>query len=579
MNIHKLFFSLALFAAFAFTLHVTSMSQENTTFDFNKEGLEEVTHKLLNAVQRYIPTALKQNGIKKTSNAKALITNAIQKALRDTDTPKALNNPNAEQIAAFTQQLTRGFEKALKELYTMPADLGWCSCPNAPESMRIALILQVVNDARKTRNPASRLVYTSIASGEMLLDYLIISELIEYGFKDIQVNFIELGLLDVPEIQSIIKKADDAKNEADLAIYEQMMDPNMDPYFEAEHNDTWNNAYDRQAHAENLLDNALKFQDHLMAFKNKLDAQAAGNAEITINHYTHVSDYLARAKQYPREKTDILILVDPSVDLYPLKDSIGAQAFAVQSGAIENFNEMDDTVVVFIPRTGAQDIKMYSNADLESLSYDDPFNLAFEWVSAVVYETQDVEKIQKDLSKPFDHTSFILRRVQQKFPQRVHRIQNPPKDNSSFERTETIFWLSDAYLVLQDIIREGLSDVDPSIYEISYPTALDDKPRLRKLDAEEYKTKDVITPYIGAGLDDYKLVSPSPEARKVPARKKKLTAAALASKKKAGAKASSLAGEAPASSQGSWETLSTKTYNPEQEVESDTSSTLGALQN
>lgn len=526
MNTKRLLLSLSALIAIGLTFKIMPMQSEAAPFTLDKEGLENVCKDLFKKTRQLIKEAsagtrytMRPNLSETEAQAnKSTINRVITQALSEVNVSKALKNAAPEQVAALTAQLKRITEAVIFERYTKPADLKWCSCDNAPEYMRVALVVHIANDARKERDLNKRIVYTSIASGSMLLDYLIVSELIHYGFKNIQVNAIELGLLDIPEIQAIINQANTAeKKQLDLVAQHTASYPGDFPT-------GWLKASEQQYHAENLLNDALNSRSYFLAFERKVKEKADPKGiKVESNHYDHMGDYIARAKKYDFEKTDILILVDPSSDIYPLKNSIGAQAFALQFSTNSDasyFDMMDHSLILFMPSTGLNDMKLYSNINFEYLDSQDLMRNVYEEISELIYEAQDVAAVRRNANLPFHYNSFIINKAHEKFGDQGTNAENQAAKNPYEDEYADlkVYWLSDAYLALQDVVRDGLSNVNTAaVYEIAYPIKGRPNPILRRINASQYQNEDVITPNIGAALQEsgYKLIQPSPAARTI----------------------------------------------------------------
>ena len=448
-------------------------------FDLNLEELQKVTKEFTNTLLHNLSRLTKDDS-SRFSSPESLIDEAFNQTLPTINVAKALNIPDAEHVSALTDQLRRISTIAIKELiFTDPEELTWCACPNAPSDMRLALVVEIINDARKTRNPHTRLVYTSLAAGGLLFDYIVMSELVRYGFSNIRINLIDIQLLDLPDLDAIFKQAENIERTIKA--------------LPATAHTEWQRISPLQVHAEFLKDQALKHTSYLISFRHKLDALTQEEIRphrrpIALKHYTHVDDYIARARRHPSERTDILLLIDPSTHLHPLKDSIGANAFAIQNGAHKKLKQSKETFVVFIPKTNIADIRLYSNVDFKNRLGIDPLSTLHDIISFAIRKTQ--------FFTPNDYTSYLLNLIQEMTPQ-----------------TATIFWISDAYLTLQDLVRDTLADKKTAaVYDLAYPTPLRTYPMINKINPITYPNSDVVTTNIGAALimDNYKPLALSP---------------------------------------------------------------------
>jgi hypothetical protein len=81
-------------------------------------------------------------------------------------------------------------QKANKEIET--ADFGWCDCDNAGGNARISFSNDVISHVSKSfPEKSQKIVITSYGSGSLLNEYLIVSELLELGFKNLDINLID----------------------------------------------------------------------------------------------------------------------------------------------------------------------------------------------------------------------------------------------------------------------------------------------------------------------------------------------------------------------------------------------------
>ncbi len=435
-----------------------SSSLDNPLLSLNNQDLEEVMQQIFDIIEKQLPDDMKyhptEEKVRAQAEKKDLIDNAIQMALKTVDISPALQKKDASEIKALKNQLDRILHRAFTELNVLPKEsaLHWCTCPNAPFPLRIALIVRVVNDARKEKNPNEYLGYTSIAAGALLLDYLIVAELIEYGFKEIQVNFIEPEILDLYDIDILATKAE-----------KQVKEPS----------------------AHESFINALNASMYLSTFKEKINALAQQKIAprsdrldpITIDSYRHETAYIDRARQYKSERTDILMLVDAAGFLYGVKDPIDAHGFVITRTSPDKNNPVwyrnINQFIVFLPSSGPQNITSYSNIELNT--HPDMKNL---------YD-KVVEVIRANTS-PYS-VSNIFRKV-------VTLVQ---ENNDSLKKSSKspfyVLWISEAYLVLQDIARQAMNP-SGAVYVLSKYD------QLKRLDLREVQTAELISSRTGVHL-------------------------------------------------------------------------------
>src|SRR5260221_9089775 len=188
-----------------------------------------------------------------------------------------------EQEEVFKEVLGRIMANAFIELILkdVSESLEWCTC--TAEYKRIALALLMVNEIReKFQNPNERIVYTSFASGSLLQDYVILSELL-LSHNNILVNLIDLEYPDVPALAKKNLKAKEARN---LHILEMKT---------------------RQENAEMIDSFKVKIAQIISTrrWANKLK-----NPHFDVSVYQNAYTYISRAKTNPQEKSNVLLMVD-----------------------------------------------------------------------------------------------------------------------------------------------------------------------------------------------------------------------------------------------------------------------------
>ena len=81
------------------------------------------------------------------------------------------------------------------------SELFACDCTKS--GGRILLALTIINDAQQTfKDRDQKIVYTSLASGSLLQDWLILKELLT-EFTNVEINLIDIGYLSPAEYQKL----------------------------------------------------------------------------------------------------------------------------------------------------------------------------------------------------------------------------------------------------------------------------------------------------------------------------------------------------------------------------------------
>lgn len=92
-------------------------------------------------------------------------------------------------VRLFTR--LRNFYFEFKKVGSVNA-LSWCLCAQASAQDRMLLLLFMLNDiCSKKYDLSKKIVFTSLATGGARLEFFIVVMLVELGFKDIEINFID----------------------------------------------------------------------------------------------------------------------------------------------------------------------------------------------------------------------------------------------------------------------------------------------------------------------------------------------------------------------------------------------------
>jgi hypothetical protein len=160
----------------------------------------------------------------------------------------------------------------------------WCSCRKARASTRLYLVTHIINELAG-RDKNKELVYVSFGSGKLLQDYLIIKGLVAAGFKNINVNLIDLGYANTSNIS--------INNGIDVDDFLKTFCRKKGESFDE--------------------------KDSLCAF---CKLAKSCNCIKKINSYTTYFDFL---KTWGKNRVDILLLIDPMklfAELLETKDPI-----------------------------------------------------------------------------------------------------------------------------------------------------------------------------------------------------------------------------------------------------------------
>jgi len=188
----------------------------------------------------------------------------------------------------MTRVMTNCFiEFALKD---QNKKMNWCTCIAEPK--RIALVILMATDARNSFAVSKKLIYTSFASGGLMQDYLLVSELFE-TFTDIDVNLIDLVYPDVLTLKAVKKQEEKIKREKKKGYSARL-----------EHMDSLIKFHE----SAQLIDMFKTRIAQQISLKNK---NKQYHFEVTV--YDNGYQYAQYAQKNPDEKSDILYLTDPAV--------------------------------------------------------------------------------------------------------------------------------------------------------------------------------------------------------------------------------------------------------------------------
>lgn len=166
-------------------------------------------------------------------------------------------------------------------------DLTWCSCRQFLPHERIFFIIQLILDIEQQFPDKKKpVVYTSLASGGLLQDYLTIQELILSGYNNIVINIIDAIYPDLTKLPKTY--ADRIKQLNKLKSSGKEKSPEA-----------------------SIIENSLRIEN----FQYHLGVLASNHPEIkpslNFNYFRSAHEYIMDVDDGMRPKTTVLIMVDP----------------------------------------------------------------------------------------------------------------------------------------------------------------------------------------------------------------------------------------------------------------------------
>ena len=391
-----------------------------------------------------------------------------------------------QQTKAIQEQelqwmLERMMANALVELLLQDVSqsLDWCTC--TAEYKRITLAILLVNETReKFPNKNQHIVYTSFASGDLLQDYVALSELL-LSYTDILVNFIDLEYPDIPALAKKNLRAEEPRN---LHILE--------------------------------MTNKQEQADIIDSFKVKI-AQVISERSIDVNYnfevniYQNAYEYIARVQKNPAEKSNILILVDPSVF------SFGIEDFPSLANIIDVWIDQEKAPVftIYLPRhhgahlyqareTVSPKIMQYLHNQLLPLivrtgasKYYTP-RLANELLKKVIFDKQITDEVLTSSFPQLMQTRANLKK-QALEDGYIEDLLQPLTPIKLGDVPVLLSWGTDAHISFQDLVWDALAPnaIVYQLYAIDPTRNGDENNKIIKINLEVYKKADVITPNSG----------------------------------------------------------------------------------
>lgn len=471
------------------------------------QGLvKDVWEKCLKALEVKFPGLIQEDGFDKgvlnviwgfekhpnTDENILFIKNTVQSVITKTQMPfmRFDKKTKATQEQALKWMLERMMGNALVELLLQDVSesLYWCTC--TAEYKRITLAVLVVNEVReKYPDKNQRIVYTSFASGNLMQDYVILSELL-VSHTNVLVNLIDL---EYPDIPALAKKDLDIRNPHDLHVVEMK---------------------NRQEQAD-IIDSFKIKMAQIVSTK-----QAIGtNYNFEVSVYQSAYEYIARVQKNPDEKSNILILVDPNVGSFGIAD------FPSLANVINVWVDQEKAPVftLYLPRH--QGVHLYELIELENKPLTvSPKAMQYlrNQLLALIASTGASKNYTPQLVQALLARTFLNEKVTDKamarvgFPQLMQMRANVRKrafqegylgDNILQSLTpikfgdtpELLSWGTDAHISFQDLVWDALAPnaIVYQLYATDPVRLLDEDKKIIKVSPEVYKKSDVITPNSG----------------------------------------------------------------------------------
>ena len=381
---------------------------------------------------------------------------------------------NIETIGEFKELL-----KQILETYYKARDEGkfhWCEC--VQEGKRITLIIAILKDLEEKRpDKNDLLVYTSLAAGELMQDYLLVLELIRAGYKDIQVNIIDVGYPDVP----ILGK-------------EFLYRPSV----------------------LGSLETIKKNREIIERFTTEVENYAKENsAQMNIAIYNEGYTHL----NYLSKSSNIFLMVDPGgalLRIAPFPSEANVFAISIQDRGSPQF-------YLFVPRH--QGVQLYEKvlyADdkaVQSLKQE-LFEIINKTSAKDSYDAEFITKLHDEfLTKRISFREKKLREIVEKAIEKLTDKNSTPQEiresEGKIKKAEKawneidyhpIGYFSDPHVFFQDFAWEASAE-NSIIYTLAQQDPLyfktvpqPDTSKIVKIDVDAYKKQDVITPNVGTWL-------------------------------------------------------------------------------
>jgi hypothetical protein len=316
--------------------------------------------------------------------------------------------PDAAAMVFFKSTLQRMIYSSIMNLYSELPLFKWCDCIS--DAQRITLAINVVNDICKQYSPNKSkgpLRYTSIATGSLLQDYIILEELKVRGFTKMTINLIDPGYFSPAEIENLKKfmplpkdkkhadhllaiareadklasKVEEAEEIAEKEKLQEVRSKlrtvrdrkfvieelkraqekagvegafgSYSATFEAkmdELSDTSSDSSENEQKSE-MSDDHEKFLNTVTLTEFTKRMKEGSGTDIEVIAWENAYDYFERAKKYPDKRSDVFLLIDPDMGYFvqPSYPSLANVIRLMPSG-----NQQEDVYVINPLHSSAQ---------------------------------------------------------------------------------------------------------------------------------------------------------------------------------------------------------------------------------
>jgi len=407
------------------------------------ENIEKIIKQKYGTLLGSILTAFeKKDSHEFLRNTIGTLVNVQSSNLQDSFKPQS--SQPIDELKSLVKSLL--YDYFLMKWTTTKLDL--CTC--TPIGLRLTLIIEILNETKKLYpNKTQPLVYTSLGSGGLLQDYLTLKQLIEAGYKDIKVNLIDLTY---PE------------------VIEEYIDPER---------------IKDESEAEYTHLDFIKEHPTFEPFEQQLKKIArANNSSIIISTYNTAEWYKYQAQETEPEKSNILVMVDPDVIIryYELLKAFPSEAsiLGIKIGATE-----EPAFYLFVPRQGKP--QLFAN---EKQSSQHNFETLKKGLINLIKDTGQITVGPETVKHTYSANL-------------INKVINKKSD---LKINEIIFY-SDPYITFQDLVVNTLAK-NPIVYALYWknnPSKTQGPPLLEKINPNEYRNVDVITPGTGSYLTQQKV--------------------------------------------------------------------------
>ncbi|GEM_PF-5657042 len=412
----------------------------------------------------------------------------------------SLENASLENIALVRSALEGILYLAINTFFEYR--LSWCDCQ--PFEKRIALALRIVFDIRQRYAPTDHIVYTSLASGSLLQDYIIIKYLKNSGFNSLEINFIDPGYLDTYQLNQLTKFAKTSFAKEHASFLSQLFPQEIlwKASETTEEKAATKATTEKVAEAINPsigIGASLSNTAAYLFFKKEIEALG-----ISIKTYDSAYSYIARvtgpSKSAEAEKTDVLVMADVDTFIYtspPYPSEAEIIALELRESTQENepTEEDDDeeepfikapSFMIFVPRD--RGIQVYTNKDLRR----------FRRKLGIMNDAQKLlAEIVTRVGAQQKYSPLLIQEIIKKFKVLEKNLGGP---------AFSIAWYSDPHLAFQALIKDSLRDAKTAIvYILSEPNPLEKwrgKTEVQKINPAQFLQSDVIQTQKGRILVD-----------------------------------------------------------------------------